>query len=88
MKIVKCPKPTGYRRTNIYFEKERDADKYDYFLKKSFLLKKEEALNYKFSKRNKKRIKFSRPKKHLLTKIGKKYLLWEEIPKIPPLFKK
>ena len=79
MKIVKCSKPKGFYKTNLYFNKEENAEKYNNQMNKSFLLKKAEALEMNFSKRIKKKVSHSRPKKRILTKVGKKFVVWEEI---------
>ncbi len=80
MKKIKCSKPKGYIKTNIYFESIDSANKYEEHLKKEFTLNKAKELEYpKLSKRKKKDISFSKPKKYLLTKVGSSLLLWESI---------
>ena len=79
MKIVKCSKPKGFYNINLYFDKKKNAERYNDIMNKSFLLKKAEALEMNFSKRIKKKVSHSRPKKRLLTKAGKKFVMWEEI---------
>ena len=77
--IVKVKKPKGYTSTRILFSSNESAKKYVDSLNNQFLLKKAQMLEHPLSKRKEKLIKFAKSKKHLLTKQGKKYLLWEEI---------
>jgi hypothetical protein len=79
MIVVGCPNPKGFLKTNIYFSKIKYADEYIESLSKEFLLKKAQSLEMNNSKRKNKLIRFSKPKKYLLTHKGNKYLLWESM---------
>ena len=77
MKIVKCRKPKNYQTTHIYFSNPLSASEYIKNLDKEFLLKKAKQLEHPdLSKRKRKNLSFSKPKKYLLTKVENKYLLW------------
>ena len=78
--IVKCKKPKGYVCTNLYFSNMNYADEYVRTLDNEFLLKKAKQLEHPdLSKRKRKNLIFSKPNKYLLTKVGSKYLLWEQL---------
>ncbi|KKN45000.1 hypothetical protein LCGC14_0687610 [marine sediment metagenome] len=80
MKFVKCKKPKGYVCTNLYFSNTNYADEYARTLDNEFLLKKAKQLEHPdLSKRKRKNLMFSKPNKYLLTKVGSKYLLWEQL---------
>ena len=79
MKIVKCSKPKGYVKLNLYFQSLPEAENYNLILNKEFLLKKARLLEMNLSKRIKKKTKQSKLKKRLLTREGSKYVMWEKI---------
>ena len=80
MKYVKCKKPKGYVCMNFYFSNMKSADEYVSYLNNEFLLKKAKQLEHPdLSKRKRKNLIFSKPNKHLLTKVGSKFLLWEQL---------
>ena len=80
MKYVKCKKPRGYVCMNFYFSNMNSADEYVNHLNNEFLLKKAKQLEHPdLSKRKRKNLIFSKPNKYLLTKVGSKYLLWEQL---------
>ena len=79
LKIVKCSKPKGYVKLNLYFQSIPDAENYNLNLNKDFLLKKAKLLEMNLSKRIEKRTKQSKLKKRLLTIEGSKYVMWEKI---------
>ena len=76
--VVKCSKPKNFITTNLHFDSLESANKYVGDLKNLFLLKKAKLMEYDLSKRKRKIINHSKPKKYLLTKVGSKYLLWEK----------
>jgi len=78
LKIVKCSTPKGYIKTNLIFSNVNHANQYVSNLNKDFLLNKIKQLEYpSISKKKKKELKFKRPNKYLLTKLGNKYCLWK-----------
>lgn len=80
MKCVKCSKPKGYFCTNLYFSNMESADEYIKSLQDQFLLNKARQLEHPdLSKRKRKNLMFSKPNKYLLTKVGNKFLLWEQL---------
>ena len=80
LKIVKCRKPKGYVCTNLYFPNPLSASEYVNNLDNKFLLDKARKLEHpEISKRIRKNIFFSKSKKYLLTKVERKYLLWEKL---------
>ena len=80
MKIVKCRHPKNYQTTHIYFPSPLSASEYIKNLDNEFLLKKARQLEHPdLSKRKRKNLLFSKPKKYLLTKVANKYLLWEKL---------
>ena len=80
MKYVKCKKPKGYFCVNLYFSSMNDADRYVSSLNNEFVLKKARQLEHPdLSKRKRKNLMFSKPNKYLLTQVGSKYLLWEQL---------
>lgn len=78
MKILSLKKIPHYKNTNLTFLNEESAQKYTEFLKKEFDINKVTGMEF-LSKRKKKNLMFSRPKKYLLTRQGSKFLLWEEM---------
>lgn len=79
MKILPLKKIPNYRLTNLTFSNEESANKYTEFLQRDFELNKAKGMEFLLSKRKRKNLIFSRPKKYLLTKQGSKYLLWESL---------
>jgi hypothetical protein len=79
MKILKCKKPKNFIPTNLYFFNPQLADRYINSNKNEFYKEKETKLDSKLSKRKIKLIKFSKPKKHVLTMEGNKFRLWESL---------
>ena len=80
LRIVKCKKPKGYICSKFYFPNTDSANQFTNNLNQEFLLNKTRQLEHpNLSKRKRKNLMFSRPKKYLLTKIGSKYLLWEKL---------
>jgi len=79
MKIVKCKKPKNFIPTNIYFFNPQLAEKYINSNRNEFYKEKEEKLILNLSKRKRRKINFSKPKKHLLTIEGSKFRLWESL---------
>ena len=80
LKIVKCKHPKNYYPTNMYFPNPLSASEYINSLNSEFLLDKARKLEHpELSKRIRKNLSFSRPKKYLLTKVANKYLLWEQL---------
>ena len=80
LKIVKCKKPKGFICTNLYFSNMNSANEYINSLNSEFLLDKAKKLEHpEISKRIRKNLLFSKPKKYLLTKVANKYLLWEQL---------
>jgi hypothetical protein len=79
LKVVVCKKPKGYMDTKMRFPKHEIANKYVNDLDAMFEMKRLEALEIPLSIRNKKRVKFIRPKKYLLTKEGNQFKLWREL---------
>lgn len=78
--LVKCKKPKGFFCTNLYFFNMNYANDYINSLNQEFLLKKAKDLEHpELSKRKRKNLMFSKPKKYILTQVGNKYLLWEKI---------
>jgi hypothetical protein len=63
----------------MYFFNPQLADKYINSSKNEFYKDKEVKLNSKLSKRKRKLIKFTKPKKHVLTMVGNKFRLWESL---------
>jgi hypothetical protein len=78
-KIVKCKYPKGFIKTRIAFFNPQLADKYINSLDNEFYKNKENDLNNNMSKRKNKLIRFSKPKKYLLTMEGNKFRLWEKL---------
>jgi hypothetical protein len=79
MKLVNCPKPKGYIKLNIYFSNIDFARQHVNNLDNEFLLKKVKQLEYSnLSKRKRKLLIRSKPKKYLLTKEGSKFCLWRK----------
>ena len=80
MKIVKCKKPRNYYSTKIYFSNPNSDSEYINNLNNEFLLDKARKLEHpEISKRIRKNLSFSKPKKYILTKVANKYLLWEKL---------
>lgn len=80
MKTTPAKKPHGYRNTNLYFKTKKQAEDYVKFVKEQFLKNKAKKLEYPdISKKKKKKLKHSKPKKYLLTKENKGLLLWEKM---------
>lgn len=80
MKIVKCKTPKNYNSTRMYFSNQYSADAFVSNLDNEFLLDKARKLEHpEISKRIRKNLLFSKPKKYLLTKVANKYLLWEQL---------
>jgi hypothetical protein len=80
IKVVVCHSPRGYRPTNIYFFNPQLADSYINSQNNEFFKEKEVKLKKQFnSKRKWKETVFSKPKKYLLTMIGNRFRLWEEM---------
>ena len=80
LKIIKCSHPKGYYCSNLYFSNHNSASEYIKNLDREFLLDKARKLEHpEISKRIRKNLLFSKPKKYLLTKQGNKYLLWEKM---------
>lgn len=89
MKVLKCQKPKGYRRLNIYFNNSNSAERYTKSLNEEFLLKKTKMLEHpNLSKRKRKIITFAKPNKYILTKEGSKFLLWENLKNIERRYRK
>ena len=58
----------------------KDANEFVSDLNNEFLLKKARQLEHPdLSKRKRKNLMFSKPNKYLLTKVGNKFLLWEQL---------
>ena len=80
LKIVKCKKPKGYYCKGLYFQKKEFADEYINNLNREFLLDKARKLEHpEISKRIRKNLLFSKPKKYILTKVANRYLLWAKL---------
>lgn len=78
MRCVKCRIPKGYRKTNLFFNSSKSAEMYVNNLNQEFLLSKARKLEYPdISKKRKKDLIHSKPKKYLLTSVGSKFCLWE-----------
>lgn len=80
MKLTKAKRPHSYRKTNLYFNSENQAHSYVNKLKEESLLENAKRLEHPdVSKRKSKELLNLKLKKHLLTKEGSKYCLWESI---------
>ena len=79
--FISKTKPKGYYPTRLIFSNPNSAWKYISKLKRESTLKRTKKLEMNLSKRKKKLIKFSKSNKYLLTRNGKKYLLWEKTKK-------
>ena len=80
LKIVKCKNPRDYYSTHLYFPNPLSASEYVNNLDNKFLLDKARKLEHpEISKRIRKNLSFSKPKKYILTKVANKYLLWEKL---------
>lgn len=79
MKILPIKQPKGYHFLNLTFDNPENAVKYTEFLKEDFELNKARGMEFLLSKRKRKNLMFSRPKKYLLTRQGNKLLLWESL---------
>ena len=65
---------------NLYFSNTNSADEYVNNSNNEFLLNRARQLEHPdLSKRKRKNLMFSKPNKYLLTKVGSKYLLWEQL---------
>ncbi len=77
--IVRCKKPRGYTSKNVIFFSLDNANKYEIYSKKIFLINRAKMLEMNFSNKKIKDIKNLKQKRLLLTNFNKKYLLWEKI---------